>query len=162
MKKFGVIVSSDSCYKGTQEDTSGKTIVQFMEDRGYELDRIVILPDERDMLANELRAFVKDKTPLVLTTGGTGFSKRDVMPEATKDVIDREAMGIVEAMRMKSLEITNRAMLSRAVAGIKDDTLIINMPGSRKAVLESLDIIIDAVEHGLGILLGEESNCGRK
>ena len=162
MRKFGVIVSSDSCYQGTQEDTSGKAIVKFMEDRGYELDRIVILPDEREMLANELRAFVKDKTPLVLTTGGTGFSKRDVMPEATKDVIDREAMGIVEAMRMKSLEITNRAMLSRAVAGIKDDTLIINMPGSKKAVLESLDIIIDAVEHGLNILLGEESNCGRK
>ena len=126
MRKFGVIVSSDSCYQGTQEDTSGKAIVKFMEDRGYELDRIVILPDEREMLANELRAFIKDKTPLVLTTGGTGFSKRDVMPEATKDVIDREAMGIVEAMRMKSLEITNRAMLSRAVAGIKDDTLIIS------------------------------------
>ena len=162
MRKFGVIVSSDSCYQGTQEDTSGKAIVKFMEDRGYELDRIVILPDEREMLANELRAFVKDKTPLVLTTGGTGFSKRDVMPEATKDVIDREAMGIVEAMRIKSLEITSRAMLSRAVAGIADDTLIINMPGSKKAVLESLDIIIDAVEHGLGILLGETGNCGRK
>ena len=84
------------------------------------------------------------------------------MPEATKDVIEREAMGIVEAMRMKSLEITSRAMLSRAVAGIAEDTLIINMPGSKKAVLESLDIIIDAVEHGLGILLGETGNCGRK
>ena len=162
MRKFGVIVSSDSCYKKTQEDLSGKAIVEFMEAKGYELDRIVILPDERDMLANELRKFVKDKTPLVLTTGGTGFSKRDVMPEATKDVIEREAMGIVEAMRIKSLEITSRAMLSRAVAGIAEDTLIINMPGSKKAVLESLDIIIDAVEHGLGILLGETGNCGRK
>lgn len=162
MRKFGVIVSSDSCYNKTQEDASGKAIVQYMEDRGYELDRLVILPDEREMLSKELKKFVKDKTPLVLTTGGTGFSKRDVMPEATKDVIEREAMGIVEAMRMKSLEITSRAMLSRAVAGIAEDTLIINMPGSKKAVLESLDIIIDAVEHGLGILLGEENNCGRK
>ena len=162
MRKFGVIVSSDSCYNKTQEDLSGKVIVEFMEAKGYELDRIVILPDERDMLANELRKFVKDKTPLVLTTGGTGFSKRDVMPEATKDVIEREAMGIVEAMRIKSLEITSRAMLSRAVAGIAEDTLIINMPGSKKAVLESLEIIIDAVEHGLGILLGETGNCGRK
>ena len=162
MRKFGVIVSSDSCYNGTQEDLSGKAIVEYMENRGYELARLVILPDERDMLANELRKFVKDKTPLVLTTGGTGFSKRDVMPEATKDVIEREAMGIVEAMRIKSLEITSRAMLSRAIAGIAEDTLIINMPGSKKAVLESLDIIIDAVEHGLGILLGETGNCGRK
>ena len=162
MKKFGVIVSSDSCFNKTQEDASGKAIVQYMEDRGYELDRLVILPDEREMLSKELKKFVKDKTPLVLTTGGTGFSKRDVMPEATKDVIEREAMGIVEAMRMKSLEITSRAMLSRAVAGIAEDTLIINMPGSKKAVLESLDIIMDAVEHGLGILLGEENNCGRK
>ena len=162
MRKFGVIVSSDSCYNKTQEDSSGKAIVQYMEDRGYELDRLVILPDEREMLSKELKKFVKDKTPLVLTTGGTGFSKRDVMPEATKDVIEREAMGIVEAMRMKSLEITSRAMLSRAVAGIAEDTLIINMPGSKKAVLESLDIIMDAVEHGLGILLGEENNCGRK
>lgn len=162
MRKFGVIVSSDSCYNKTQEDASGKAIVQYMEDRGYELDRLVILPDEREMLSKELKKFVKDKTPLVLTTGGTGFSKRDVMPEATKDVIEREAMGIVEAMRMKSLEITSRAMLSRAVAGIAEDTLIINMPGSKKAVLESLDIIMDAVEHGLGILLGEENNCGRK
>lgn len=162
MRKFGVIVSSDSCYNKTQEDASGKAIVQYMEDRGYELNRLVILPDEREMLSKELKKFVKDKTPLVLTTGGTGFSKRDVMPEATKDVIEREAMGIVEAMRMKSLEITSRAMLSRAVAGIAEDTLIINMPGSKKAVLESLDIIMDAVEHGLGILLGEENNCGRK
>ena len=113
-------------------------------------------------VSNEMKMFVEEEVPLVLTTGGTGFSKRDVMPEATKDVIEREAMGIVEAMRMKSLEITNRAMLSRAVAGISNNTLIINMPGSKKAVLESLDIIIDAVEHGLGILLGEESNCGRK
>ena len=162
MRKFGVIVSSDSCYNKTQEDASGKAIVQYMEDRGYELDKLVILPDEREMLSKELKKFVKDKIPLVLTTGGTGFSKRDVMPEATKDVIEREAMGIVEAMRMKSLEITSRAMLSRAVAGIAEDTLIINMPGSKKAVLESLDIIMDAVEHGLGILLGEENNCGRK
>lgn len=162
MKKFGVIVSSDSCFNKTQEDASGKAIIQYMEDRGYELERLVILPDEREMLSKELRKFVRDKTPLVLTTGGTGFSKRDVMPEATKDVIEREAMGIVEAMRMKSLEITSRAMLSRAVAGIAEDTLIINMPGSKKAVLESLDIIMDAVEHGLGILLGEENNCGRK
>lgn len=162
MRKFGVIVSSDSCYSGTQQDLSGKAIVEYMQNRGYELSRIVILPDERDMLANEMKKFVEEEVPLVLTTGGTGFSKRDVMPEATKDVIEREAMGIVEAMRMKSLEITNRAMLSRAVSGIANNTLIINMPGSKKAVLESLDIIIDAVEHGLGILLGEEKNCGRK
>ncbi|MBO4694656.1 MAG: MogA/MoaB family molybdenum cofactor biosynthesis protein [Clostridia bacterium] len=162
MRKFGVIVSSDSCFAGTQQDLSGKAIVEYMQNRGYELSRIVILPDERDMLANEMKKFVEEEVPLVLTTGGTGFSKRDVMPEATKDVIEKEAMGIVEAMRMKSLEITNRAMLSRAVAGIANNTLIINMPGSKKAVLESLDIIIDAVEHGLGILLGEESNCGRK
>ena len=162
MRKFGVIVSSDSCYNGTQDDLSGKAIVQYMENRGYELARLVILPDERDMLAAEMKKFVAEEVPLVLTTGGTGFSKRDIMPEATKDVIEREAMGIAEAMRMKSLEITNRAMLSRAVSGIANNTLIINMPGSKKAVLESLDIIIDAVEHGLGILLGEEKNCGRK
>lgn len=155
MKKFAVIVSSDKCFAGEREDKSGKAIVEVLSSLGYELDEFVLLPDEYEMLKSAMEKLVDKKIPLVMTTGGTGFSHRDVMPEVTKAVIERETPGIPEAMRLKSLEITDRAMLSRAVAGIKDDTLIINLPGSEKAVRECLDVIMNAVKHGLEILLGE-------
>lgn len=162
MKKFAVIVASDTCYKGEKQDLSGKTIVEFMQQQGYELHRIEILPDDIEMLKSSMQNFVDENIPLILTTGGTGFSLRDVTPEATKAVIEKETLGIAETIRLKSLEKTNRAMLSRATAGIAKQTLIINLPGSVKAVTESLEVIIDAVGHGLDILLGEAKDCGRK
>lgn len=162
MRKFAVIVASDTCYSGENEDKSGEKIAEIMSGAGYELYEKVILPDEKDMLADKMREYSEKNIPLVLTTGGTGFSERDVTPEATKAVIDKETLGIAEAIRLKSLEITDKAMLSRATAGIAKKTLIINLPGSVKAVTESLEVILGAVGHGLDIMLGEASNCGRK
>ncbi|MCQ2409342.1 MAG: MogA/MoaB family molybdenum cofactor biosynthesis protein [Clostridia bacterium] len=162
MRKFAVIVASDTCYSGENEDKSGEKIAEIMSGAGYELYEKVILPDEKDMLADKMREYSEKNIPLVLTTGGTGFSERDVTPEATKAVIDKETLGIAEAIRLKSLEKTDKAMLSRATAGIAKKTLIINLPGSVKAVTESLEVILGAVGHGLDIMLGEASNCGRK
>ena len=126
-----------------------------MEANDYEVVHTILLPDDRKMLADEGIA------ELIVTTGGTGFSPRDCMPEATKDIIEREVPGIPEAMRAYSMTITPRAMLSRA-AGIRKGTLIVNLPGSPKAVRESLEYIIPALEHGLQILTGEAANCARK
>ena len=122
-----------------------------------------VLPDDREMLSKRM-AEIADSgaAELILTTGGTGFSQRDVMPEATEDIIERRVPGIPEAMRAYSMTITKRAMLSRATAGIRKGTLIINLPGSPKAVRESLEYIIDALGHGIEILTGEASNCARK
>ena len=122
-----------------------------------------LLPDDRAMLAGKMREIADSgKADLILTTGGTGFSQRDVTPEATEDIIERRVPGIPEAMRAYSMTITKRAMLSRATAGIRGTTLIINLPGSPKAVRESLEYIIGALEHGLEILTGEASDCAAK
>ena len=123
----------------------------------------VILPDDRKQLADEMRRLCDEYTvDLILTTGGTGFSPRDWTPEATLDVAERLVPGIPEAMRLASLQITKRAMLSRAVAGIRKRTLMINLPGSPKAVRENLEYIINELEHGLQILRGEAGECARK
>ncbi len=159
--KVGVITASDKGYAGEREDVSGQTIVSIMGANGYEIARKVILPDERDLLAGAMIEMCDEGIPLVLTTGGTGFSKRDVMPEATRMVIEREAPGIPMAILNYSLTITDRAMLSRAAAGIRGDTLIINLPGSPKAVDEALTYILPALQHGLDILLGLDSECAR-
>lgn len=122
-----------------------------------------ILPDDRTMLGEKMKEIADNGlAELILTTGGTGFSQRDVMPEATEDIIERRVPGIPEAMRAYSMTITRRAMLSRAAAGIRKKTLIINLPGSPKAVKESLEYIIGALDHGIEILTGEASDCARK
>lgn len=154
--KAAIITSSDSGYAGEREDKSGSVIQEILEANDYEVVHTILLPDDRKMLADEGIA------ELIVTTGGTGFSPRDCMPEATKDIIDREVPGIPEAMRAYSMTITPRAMLSRAAAGIRKGTLIVNLPGSPKAVRESLEYIIPALEHGLQILTGEATNCARK
>lgn len=118
-----------------------------------------IVPDDRQRITNQLIRMCEN-AQLILTTGGTGFSPRDVTPEATMDVIERQAPGIPEAMRAKSLEVTSLAMLSRAVAGIRDKTLIINLPGSPKAVQECLDVILPVLEHAIEILTGVAEECG--
>lgn len=163
MKRVAIITSSDTGYRGEREDLSGPAIKEIVEREGYEVVSMDILPDEQAMLADKMREIAdKGMAELILTTGGTGFSERDVTPEATEEVIERKVPGIPEAMRAYSMTITKRAMLSRATAGIRAKTLIINLPGSPKAVRESLEYIIDALEHGIGILTGEAGNCARK
>ena len=163
MKRAAIITASDSGYRGEREDLSGPAIKEILEREGYEVISMDILPDDQVMLAGKLQEIAdSEKAGLILTTGGTGFSERDVTPEATEEVIERKVPGIPEAIRAYSMTITKRAMLSRATAGIRGKTLIVNLPGSPKAVRESLEYIIDALAHGLEILSGEARDCARK
>lgn len=161
--RAAIITSSDSGYAGEREDKSGPLIREILEANGYEVVHSILLPDERKLLAEEMARIADEGlAELVLTTGGTGFSPRDCMPEATMDIAERMAPGIPEAMRAYSMTITPRAMLSRAAAGIRKSTLIINLPGSPKAVRESLEYILPALGHGLEILTGRASDCARR
>ena len=153
-----VLVSSDRAFSGVYPDKSGAFLKEKLAELGYNVVDLTVLPDDFDKLKSKLEEYVKDEVNLVFTSGGTGFSPRDVVPEATKAVIDREVPGVSEAIRAKSFEITKKAMLSRATSGIKNKTWIINLPGSRKAVEESLEIVAPVLEHGLGILLGIDDN----
>lgn len=163
MFTIGIITSSDKGYQKEREDLSGPLIAKLVREKGYTVQKTVILPDEEDLLAQEMIHLADNlQVDLILTTGGTGFAPRDVTPEATLRVCDRLAPGIAEAIRAYSLGITPRAMLSRAVSGIRGQTLIINLPGSPKAVQESLDYILDSVHHGLEILTGKAADCARK
>ena len=153
-----VLVSSDRAFSGVYPDKSGAFLKEKLTELGYEVVDLTVLPDDFDKLKTKLEEYVRDEVNLVFTSGGTGFSPRDVVPEATKAVIDREVPGVSEAIRAKSFEITKKAMLSRATSGIKNKTWIINLPGSRKAVEESLEIVAPVLEHGLGILLGIDDN----
>lgn len=163
MYTVGIITASDKGSKGEREDKSGAVIQEILKEQGYEIKDYQIIPDEQALLEETMKEMADHKkVNLILTTGGTGFSMRDRTPEATIAVCDRMAPGIPEAMRAYSMQITNRAMLSRAVAGIRNQTLIINMPGSPKAVKESLECILEPLSHGLGILLGTASECARK
>jgi molybdenum cofactor synthesis domain-containing protein len=160
--RAAIITASDSGYAGEREDKSGPVIREILEANGYEVVHTILLPDERKLLADEMARIADEGlAELIVTTGGTGFSPRDCMPEATADVTERAVPGIPEAMRAYSMTITPRAMLSRAAAGIRKGTLIINLPGSPKAVRESLEYIIAPLQHGLEILTGEASNCAR-
>lgn len=163
MYTVGIITASDKGSKGEREDLSGKLIKDMMEERGYTVKRYVMVPDEEDILAKEM-CYMADELEinLILTTGGTGFSMRDVTPEATLKVIHRQAQGISEAIRYNSLQITPKGMLSRGVSGIRNKTLIINLPGSPKAVRESLAYILEPLYHGLQILVGDTSECGNE
>ena len=163
MFKAAIITASDKGAQGQREDISGQVIREILEANGYEIVHQVILPDDRTQLASEMKQLCDEaKADLILTTGGTGFSPRDWTPEATFDVVERLVPGIPEAMRYASLQITKRAMLSRAVAGIRKQTLIINLPGSPKAVRENLEYVITELAHGLENLRGEAGECARK
>lgn len=156
-----VITLSDKGYAGKRKDTSGPTIKAILEEKGYDVVETLLLPDGRPMLEKELcRLADQRQVNVIFTTGGTGFSERDVTPEATIAVCDRMAPGIAEAMRMYSLQITPRAMLSRQTSGIRKKTLIVNLPGSPKACKEDLGFILDSLNHGLGILRGTAGECG--
>ena len=162
MINIGIITASDKGARGEREDISGKTIAEILAHLG-EVKHYVIVPDEQDLLSREIVNMIDHlKIDLVLTTGGTGFGPRDVTPEATLAVIHRQVPGIPEVMRAKSLEKTSRAMLSRAVAGIRGQALIINLPGSPKGVRECLEAILPALEHGMAIMKGTARECGRE
>ena len=155
-----VLTASDKGFAGQREDVSGRTVRQIAEAHGYRVTRTALLPDDRQCLAAQLADWCDGgAADLILTTGGTGFSPRDCMPEATLDVVQRLAPGIPEAMRTASLAITKRAMLSRAAAGIREKTLIVNLPGSPKAVRENLEFVIEDLKHGLEILRGTAGEC---
>lgn len=160
MYRVAIITSSDKGYTGQREDLSGLAIQEIVTAHGFEVVDHVILPDERDMLAAKMREYCRQGIELVLTTGGTGFSKRDVTPEATADVVERRADNLTMAMMANSLQYTSKSMLSRGIAGICGDTLIINLPGSPKAVRENLSFAIDAIQHGVQILKGDTGECG--
>ena len=163
-----VITLSDKAFAGERDDLSGPAIEKILKDSEekdhirFDIKETILLPDGEEGLKKQLiRLADQRQVDLILTTGGTGFSPRDITPEATEDIIDRRVPGIPEAMRAYSMTITKRAMLSRSTAGIRKKTLIINLPGSPKAVKESLEYIIDALGHGIEIMTGEAGNCAR-
>jgi molybdenum cofactor synthesis domain-containing protein len=161
MFKVGIITASDKGSRGEREDVSGREIVDLL--RGLaEVASYLVVPDEKEVLSAQMIHMADSLgVDLILTTGGTGLSPRDVTPEATLAVIDRLVPGIPEAMRAASMRITDRAMLSRAVAGTRGRTLIINLPGSPKAVKECLAVVLPVLEHGLAILSGKAAECAR-
>lgn len=158
--RAAIITSSDSGYRGERKDLSGPVIRKMLETAGYEITVQLLLPDEQEQLMNQMKEICdQNKAELLITTGGTGFSERDCMPEATKAIIEREVPGIPEAMRAYSMQFTKHAMLSRSAAGIRRQTLIINLPGSPKAVRECLEYVLPELSHGLEILTGSAHNC---
>ena len=157
-----VITLSDKGYQGQREDKSGPAIVEILSAEGYEIIETLLLPDNQVMLETQLiRLADQRQVNLIVTTGGTGFSPADVTPEATLNVATRNAPGIAEAIRAGSLAITRRAMLSREASVIRNQTLIVNLPGSPKAVRESLGFVIDQLDHGIRILTGRDGECGQ-
>lgn len=153
-----VITVSDKGARGERVDTSGPAVCRMLEEAGFEVCHTAIVPDEREQIQTELIACADErKIHLVMTTGGTGFSQRDVTPEATLAVIERETRGIPEAMRWASLQITPRGCLSRSAAGIRGKTLIVNLPGSEKAAKENLAAVLEAICHGMDMLCADGS-----
>ena len=153
-----VITVSDKGFRGEREDTSGPAVKKMLEEAGFDVVHTAIVPDEAEQIQAELIACADERRiHLVMTTGGTGFSQRDITPEATLAVVERETRGIPEAMRWASLQITPRGCLSRGAAGIRGKTLIVNLPGSEKAAKENLAAVLDALKHGMDMLVSEGS-----
>jgi molybdenum cofactor synthesis domain-containing protein len=162
MIEVGILTISDKGARGEREDQSGKVIEEIVKKIEGEVKYYRIIPDEKEIIQDELiKAVDKLHLDLILTTGGTGLGKRDVTPEATLAVVEKEVPGISEIIRSESFKKTNRAILSRGVAGIRKKSLIINLPGSPKGVKESLEIILKALPHGIEIIKGEITECAR-
>ncbi|ACA57223.1 molybdopterin adenylyltransferase [Clostridium botulinum] len=162
MIKTAIVTISDKGSKGERKDETGKVLQDILEKRGYKVEYYKIIPDEINIISEELIKLCDEKkVNLIITNGGTGLSKRDVTPEATEKVIEKHVPGFGEAMRASSLSITPKAILSRGIAGIRKDSLIINLPGSPKAAVENLQAVLGAIPHGIEILLGEASECAR-
>ena len=149
-----VITVSDRASSGVYADRSGPAVAELLAASGYQVIRQIIIPDEKNKIIDALFTECVSGTSLVITTGGTGFAPRDVTPEATRAVIERECPGIAEYMRLKSCAVTPRAMLSRGIAGIRGKSLIVNLPGSPKGAVENLSFVLDHLAHGLDMLNG--------
>ncbi len=163
MYTAAVITVSDKGFAGEREDTGGPLVKEMLENAGYSVIHTEIIPDEMDMIEKALiNAADNLDIALCVTTGGTGFSPRDITPEATVHVCERMTPGIPEAMRAESMRITPRGMLSRAQAGIRRRTLIINLPGSPKAIRENLGAVLPALDHGLEMLRDKKGDCGQE
>ena len=163
MYRVGIITASDKGSRGERIDESGAKIKEIVADFGYEVVYYKVLPDDKDIISDEMKKLCDENlVDLILTTGGTGFSKRDNTPEATLEIGEKLVPGISEAIRSYSMQFTKKAMLSRGVSVIRKETLIINMPGSPKAVKESMECIMPALNHGIDILKRTASECGRK
>lgn len=156
-----IITVSDKGSRGERVDTSGPALKKMMEGQGFIVNDVVVVPDEIDEIADMLKTAVDvEKADVVITTGGTGLSPRDVTPEATRVVIDRDLPGFAEVMRSESYKITPHAIISRAVAGIRGTSIIINLPGSERAAVENLGFVIKAIPHALAKLKGDPADCG--
>ena len=160
--RFAVLTASDRSSRGEREDISGAEIGRIGVAAGWELISHTIVADDKEMLKKEMIRLCDNlRVNLVLTTGGTGLAPRDFTPDATMEVIEKNVPGMAEAMRLESLKKTPHAMLSRAICGVRDKTLIVNLPGSPKAVCECLDVILPAIPHAVALLLGGVSDCAR-
>jgi len=158
----GILTVSDKGWKGERIDKSGQVIREMVEEKlEARVKKYEVVPDEKKVIVDKLKEMVDEGIDLILTTGGTGLSPRDVTPEATREVIDKEVPGIEETMRMKGLEKTPHSILSRGVAGVRKRSLIINLPGSPKAVSESLEVVLPAIPHALDIISGRGEECGK-
>lgn len=159
--RIAVLTASDRSFSGEREDLSGKAIEEICRVQGWEVISLSIVPDEKEALQGELIRLADElKANLIFTTGGTGLAPRDFTPEATLEVIDKQVPGMAEAMRMESLKKTPHAMISRAVCGTRGRTLIVNLPGSPKAVRECLEVIFPAIPHAVELLGGGVVDCG--
>lgn len=161
MIRAGIITVSDRSSQGIREDTSGPSIAAILKTVLIDVCRSLIVPDEKDRIKDAIKQFTdKDNLDLIITTGGTGVSPRDVTPDATLEIIEKQIPGMAEAMRYRSLQITPYAMISRAVAGIRSRSLIINLPGSPKGAKENLEVILPALKHAIEKIKGDTSECG--
>ena len=163
MFKAAVLTVSDRSFRGERPDEGGPLVVEILKNAGYAVTETAIVPDEQGRIEAALRQWCDREEPvdLIVTTGGTGFAPRDVTPEATIAVCDRLTPGIPEAMRDASMQVTDRAMLSRAAAGIRKGTFIVNLPGSPEAARENLEAVLPALSHGLEMLSGRPADCAK-
>lgn len=158
---FAVLTMSDKGSRGEREDTSGAYLKQTLQEEGYILTSYTVIPDDRTVIVANLKELAdKHKIALIVTTGGTGLSPSDVTPEAMTDILEKEIPGMAETMRIASMAKTSRAMLSRGKAGVRGKSLIINLPGSLKAVRENLEVVLPVIPHALEKIMGSESDCG--
>ena len=161
MKRAAILTISDKGFKGEREDRSGPELKEILGKAGFSIANFEVLPDDQQLIEQRLRHLSDtSRLDLVVTTGGTGVSPQDVTPDATLAVVDRQVPGMAEAMRLASLAKTPHAMLSRAVAGIRGRTLIVNLPGSVKGARENMQVLLPALEHALAKIQGDPSECG--
>ena len=160
MINCGVVTISDKGSRGEREDLSGKEVIRILEECTFSIEDYRIIPDEKDIIKSTLLEYADERgIDLVVTTGGTGVSPRDVTPDATAEVIEREIPGIGEAMRRESMKKTPHAMVSRAIAGIRGESLIINLPGSPKGARENLTVVLPTLKHTIEKIKGDQSDC---